>query len=303
MILLRPMRIIWGCHRSAAKIKNSFKLFPILFLMSFAVGCSLQEEKADPQVTHAEAERSPQLITSPPKTMDLLSTQKNPAAVMAEAGRERYPEFFFDVLPSTQPPTEKAGAQFVHDIRLNGKALALRGVTIRKFEMSNISLLTIYTAAFYAPVGQDFAETIPDGERVLILEYHLEVPKEKVVQAIKDNVYSNPKVNAALVEPYFEQLSDAFDSPKKGDRYEFAYIPGKGTTMIKAGRVMTMIPTAEFAHAFFGIWLSPHGKDHDMRCEILSLPCPKSNLNPVNLISNNLGNAKDKLGKLKNLVT
>lgn len=74
--------------------------------------------------------------------------------------------------------------------------------------------------------------------------------------------------------------------------------------MIKSGQVLTVVPSEEFEKAFFGIWLSPHGKDVEMRCELLALPCPeKSLLNPTNAISSGLGEAKEKLGKLKGLLS
>ena len=74
--------------------------------------------------------------------------------------------------------------------------------------------------------------------------------------------------------------------------------------MFKAGKLLTVVQTEDFEQAFFGIWLSPHGKDKEMRCELLALPCPeKSILNPANAISTGLGGAKEKLGKLKNLIS
>ena len=105
--------------------------------------------------------------------------------------------------------------------------------------MSSISLLTIYSVGLYLPEGVDISGPIPDVEKILILEYHLDVPKEKVVSAIRESVYANPDVNATLVESDFQKLSDAFDSPMKGDRYEFPYIPGQGTAMIKSHKIMT----------------------------------------------------------------
>lgn len=187
---------------------------------------------------------------------------------------------------------------------MNGKTLNLRGVTVRKFEMSAVSLLTIYTVGFYVDAQEDVETEIADTEKALVLEYHVDVDKVKVIEAIKENIDTNPKVDAEAVEPSFQQLSDAFDSPRRGDRYEFVYIPERGTAMIKAGKVLTVIQGREFQQAFFGIWLSPHGKDLDMRCELLAIPCPeKPSLNPVNLVSSGIGGAKEKLGKLKSFVS
>ncbi len=273
------------------------------------LGCWPQKnetvEKQNPKVTAAERPDQPKLVTHPPKTMDLISSQNSPGPILSAAAASPPRSFFFiQPQPTTEAPTERNGSKFEHAIKLNGKILTLRGVTVRKYEMSSISLLTIYSVGLYLPEGVDVSGPIPDVEKVLILEYHLNVPKEKVVQAIRESVHANPEVSAPLVETNFQKLSDAFDSPLKGDRYEFPYIPGQGTAMIKSRKIMTRIHGRHFEQAFFGIWLSPHGNDQQMRCELLALPCPeKSLLNPVNAISSSLGEAKNKLGKLKGLIS
>lgn len=266
-------------------------------------GCQPKEESA-PQIEKADSPRKPNLIASSPQAMDLISAQQTLSSKLSAAASGQHAAFFIQPHPTAELPTEKSGAKFEHAIELNGKTLTLRGVTIRKFEMSALSLLTIYSVALYLPAETDISGDIPDVEKVLILEYHLDVPKEKVVKAIRESVYANPDVSIPAVEADFQKLSAAFDSPKKGDRYEFPYIPQRGTAMIKSHEIMTLIQGRDFEQAFFGIWLSPHGNDLQMRCELLALPCPeKSILNPVNALSSGLGEAKEKFGKLKNLIS
>ena len=283
-------------------LKFGLNFFAIAMIL---IACQPQE-KSEPKIEMKTVPKKPHLTTALPATTDLKVTHKHAELIPHPPVLTVNPNdsFFIKTIASDIPPTEKGGSKFEHAIKLNGKILTLRGVTVRKFEMSSISLLTIYSVGLYLPEGVDISGPIPDVEKALILEYHLDVPKEKVVQAIRESVYANPDVNAPLVEPDFQKLSDAFDSPQKGDRYEFPYIPGQGTAMIKSRKIMTLIQGRNFEQAFFGIWLSPHGNDHQMRCELLALPCPeKSLLNPVNAISSGLGEAKDKLGKLKGLIT
>ncbi len=278
---------IWGCMACAWGM----------------TGCGPQKEKVSPKIEQVPPAHDPHLIVPSPKTMDIISSQANPAAKLATVAVDPNAIFFIKSHATAEAPTEKAGAQFEHAIELNGKILTLRGVTIRKFEMSAISLLTIYSIALYVPEGVDISGDIPDVEKVLILEYRLDVPKEKVVNAIRESVYANPDVSIPTVEADFQKLSAAFDSPQKGDRYEFPYIPGRGTAMIKAHNIMIRISGRDFEQAFFGIWLSPHGNDLQMRCELMALPCPeKSLLNPVKAVSSGLGEAKQTLGKLKKLI-
>ncbi len=275
------------------------KKIAVIFCLIICVGVTGCFRRNEPKVAFEKKVETPdpRLVVVTPKTMDMLGGQNN-------LFQKQSPVFAVEPQVSSVPPAERGGVRFDSAVKVNGKLLQLRGTTVRKFEISALSLITIYTVGFYAPTGINFGNDIPDGEKVLVLEYHLDVDKQKVIESIKNNVYSNPKVNAEVVRPYFEQLSNAFDSPRKGDRYQFSYVPGRGTAMMKDGKVLTIVPTVDFEKAFFGIWLSPHGKDLKMRCELLALPCPeKSSLNPVSLISSNLSGAKDKLSKLKNLVS
>ena len=151
--------------------------------------------------------------------------------------------------------------------QLEGLILALRGVTLRKFFM-----LDIYTVALYLPEDVDTQDTVvPDGPKIIILDYHRQIEKAKVVAAIEDNVGKNPRVDQAAVHERFDKLTRAFDPPHKGDRYIFSYVPGKGTSLIKDGVERVVIPGDDFAFAFFGIWTSPHGEDKKMRTELLAL--------------------------------
>lgn len=232
-------------------------------------------------------------VIAAPKTMDITASQKTPLDDPNIA-------FILQPLDRDIEVVRHGHSEFDSYVNLAGKDLKLRGITVRKYEVSALSLLNIYTVAYYVDENTSVDQDVPDQEMVLILEYHVNVEKEKVVQAIKDNVRENPNVDIAKVEPLFQQLADAFDSPKKGDRYEFTYIPGRGTAMIKAGRIMTVVPTIDFQKAFFGIWLSPHGKDVEMRCELLALPCPKTGIGSIS--SNLTGATKEKLSKLKKFI-
>ena len=116
---------------------------------------------------------------------------------------------------------------------------------------------------------------VPKGPKAIVLEYNRNIKKSKIVQTIQNNVRHNPKVDYAQLEERFNQLAAAFDPPQKGDRYEFVYTPGKGTAMIKDGLERTVIPGADFAFAFFGIWTGDHLEDQTLRRQLLALePVP-----------------------------
>lgn len=54
-----------------------------------------------------------------------------------------------------------------------------------------------------------------------------------------------------------ENLNKLYQDVKAGQRYTLTYLPGKGIEMALDGKVLGLVPGAEFAAAYFSIWLGP----------------------------------------------
>ena len=54
-----------------------------------------------------------------------------------------------------------------------------------------------------------------------------------------------------------EALNKLYQDVKAGQRYTFTYLPGKGVEMALDDKVLGLVPGAEFAAAYFSIWLGP----------------------------------------------
>ncbi len=150
---------------------------------------------------------------------------------------------------------------------LGDKTLFLRGMALRKYIWFDI-----YTAALYLPLDvPGNPKQVPAGPKILVLEYHRAVEKGKIVETIIQNVKREKDVDEKAVRARFDDLTAAFDPPFPGDRYEFIYEPGRGTSLVKDGQERVVIPGDDFAHAFFGIWISSYTEDHAMRRKLLGL--------------------------------
>lgn len=151
-----------------------------------------------------------------------------------------------------------------------------RQVKNTPFRLSGISRMKyfgfdVYTAALYVADREKGIEVLGPDAKILVIRYHREIAKEKVIQSIRRDLSSIASVNMAEVLPRFKDLENAFEAPLKDDRYDFIFIPGSGMDMIRNGRLLANIPGDDFAEAFFGVWISPDVEDQKMRTELLSL--------------------------------
>jgi hypothetical protein len=67
-----------------------------------------------------------------------------------------------------------------------------------------------------------------------------------------------------------EALHRAYRSIEPGHRYALTYTPGIGTELSHNGEPIALIPGADFAAAYFGIWLGETAPlDEGLRAELL----------------------------------
>jgi hypothetical protein len=145
-----------------------------------------------------------------------------------------------------------------------------------RFRMTGISSLVkyirfvVYVAAFYLPDREGGIEVSPGHDaKILAIRYHRDLEKEQVIDSLRRDLNSMKDIRMDELRERFVLLEDAFEPSVKGDRYEFIFIPGGGTAMVRNGRTLAVIPGDDFAYAFFGIWISPDVEDQRMRKELL----------------------------------
>ena len=59
---------------------------------------------------------------------------------------------------------------------------------------------------------------------------------------------------------------------KPGDRYALTYVPGVGTELAFNGKPRGVIEGADFAAAYFAIWLGPQPLDNSLKEKLLGIP-------------------------------
>lgn len=139
-------------------------------------------------------------------------------------------------------------------IEVGGQALVLNGVALRKK-----AIFKVYVAGLYLPARQSSAEAIlaADGARHIVLEFLRGVDEEKMCEAMNDGLAANTPNASQLLVGDFAKLCTMMEKVDKGDRYEFTYLPGTGTTVQVKGVAKGTIPGKPFADALWKAWIGP----------------------------------------------
>ena len=136
--------------------------------------------------------------------------------------------------------------------------------------------VTVYDAALYLPAdvpGKDVLRNVP---KRLELRYHIAIKGEKFGEsAVPFLEKSVAAEELARFKPRLEQLNRLYRDVKEGDRYALTYAPGKGTTLSLNGSPLGTIEGADFAAAYFAIWLGAKPISDTMRDELAGLIQPR----------------------------
>jgi hypothetical protein len=116
----------------------------------------------------------------------------------------------------------------------------------------------VYVAALYLPEDSGAKEVLGDVPKRLELHYFQNINAADFAKApdlvLPQNV---PMPTIAALRPQIDRLKSWYQSIKPGDRYTLTYQPGQGTELAYNGVPKGIIEGAEFAAAYFAIWLGP----------------------------------------------
>jgi len=83
------------------------------------------------------------------------------------------------------------------------------------------------------------------------------VTTDAMKKALNEGLVKSTDNNTGPIMKEIDQLTSTFNSDvSTGDFYEFIYLPGTGTNVLKNSEYIDTIPGIEFKKAFFGIWIS-----------------------------------------------
>ena len=146
-------------------------------------------------------------------------------------------------------------AEIPSSMEYQGAKLILNGYGTRiKFFMK------VYNTSLYLGSPSNNAEEILDNDEAMAIRLDVTssmVTTDAMKNALNSGIVKSTEGNTDPIAVEIKQLTAAFNTDVTDiDFFEFIYMPGTGTNVLKNSIYIDTIPGIEFKKAFFGIWLS-----------------------------------------------
>ena len=175
------------------------------------------------------------------------------------------------VLAGTTAPADP-GAAFAPEVTVHGRVLPLRGTG----RLVWMRIVTVYDAALYLPGDIPGKDVLKDVPKQLELSYHISIKGSKFGESAEPYLEKNvPPEELTRLRPRIEQLNRLYRDVKEGDRYALTYAPEKGTTLSLNGNPLGTIEGADFAAAYYTIWLGAKPISDKLRDELAGMAAGK----------------------------
>lgn len=167
------------------------------------------------------------------------------------------------------PASEIEGVTFSRFYRVGDMALPLRGLGLARY----LFTIKVYVAALY--VGEQVSpdDILSDVPKRLELQYFQPISGPDFGRAAEEVMARNvPQATIAALRPKIDRLHAWYGDVKPGDRYALTYIPGVGTELAHNGIPKGTIEGADFAGAYFAIWLGPKPISAPLKAQVTKKP-------------------------------
>ncbi len=163
--------------------------------------------------------------------------------------------FFVALLAGTAAQAESIrGVNMPSSINVDGQTLVLNGAGTREKYF-----LHLYVGGLYLTKKSSNGQAIASADEPMAIRMGIissMITGERMADATKEGFDSTAGHHVGSIKPQIDQLLDAFRKGiNKGDMYELAYIPGKGTEIRKNGNLDVTIPGLAFKQYLFAIWI------------------------------------------------
>ena len=169
-------------------------------------------------------------------------------------------------LTTSAQALEIKGVSFEDRYRVGQTELTLTGAAVLKWAL----LFDVYAGAFYLPEGVVGDKWTDDVPKRLELSYFRNFKAEDFSSS------SDKLLRDSLAAEDYQSLADRlqlfyrlFRDIKPGDRYSLTYRPETGTELRLNEEVLGVAPGADFAVAYFGIWVGSQPISESFRDRLL----------------------------------
>ena len=164
---------------------------------------------------------------------------------------------------------ELEGVHFADQVRAGDVTLRLSCVGLLRYKL----FIKAYVAALYLGDGAGTGDLLADVPKRLELSYFWSIRGADFGKAGDQILAQNVDAQTlAALRPRLDRVNGWYRDVKPGDRYSLTYVPGAGTELALNGSRLGIIDGADFAAAYFRIWLGNHPIDTRFRDQLLACP-------------------------------
>ena len=158
------------------------------------------------------------------------------------------------------------GEQFADQVRAGDTNLRLSCVGLLRYKL----FIKAYVAALYLGDGAAPDDVLADVPKRLELSYFWSIRGADFGKAGDQILAQNVDAQTFVaLRPRLDQINGWYRDVKPGDRYSLTYVPGAGTELALNGKQLGVVEGADFAAAYFRIWLGESPIDTRLRDQLL----------------------------------
>ena len=171
--------------------------------------------------------------------------------------------------PITTIAAEIESVTFADRYQAGNVPLVLHNVGLLRYRY----FIKAYVAALYLGKGMQPEDVLTDAPKRLELHYFWPIKGPdfgKAADKILTENFSTALI--ALLRSRLERMHSWYENVQPGDRYALTYLPGVGTELTLNGTSKGIIEGADFAAAYFAIWLGEKPLDKSLKTQLLARP-------------------------------
>jgi Chalcone isomerase-like len=155
---------------------------------------------------------------------------------------------------------------FADSTTIGGTPVPLRNAALLRY----LKFIKAYVAALYLPEGVTADDVLSDVPKRLEISYLVSIKGPDFDKGAAPVLERNQTpAERARIQGRIDRINAAYRDVKPGDRYSLTYLPGRGTELALNGTPLIVIEGADFAAAYFGIWLGREPIDEKLKRDLL----------------------------------
>jgi len=170
------------------------------------------------------------------------------------------------ILPSPVHALTVENVTFADSIQAGPATLPLHNAALLRY----LKFIKAYVAALYLPENVSPDLVLTDVPKRLELHYLVSIKGPDFGKGAEPTLELNQApAELARLRSRIDRINAAYRDVKPGDRYSLTYLPGRGTELALNNTPLLTIEGADFAAAYFGIWLGRNSISDTLKHDLL----------------------------------